>query len=101
MLDTAMEPHRDERSGTLTLTSVRPGATEGGDEPAIFEAVLVEAHGRSSIDPGFVLAKGDRLRFCLEVVDPAHSIGGEGTRVLDRDPGEPAELACSSPFTAR
>lgn len=101
VLDTAMQPRREERSGTLTLTYVRPGTGESGDEPAIFEAAPVEAHGQTSIEPPFSLTKGDRLRFCLEVVDPAEGIGGDDTRVPDRDPAETAVLACSRPFTVR
>ena len=101
VLDTAMQPWSEERAGTLMLTFVRPGTGESGDEPAIFEAVPVEAHGQASIEPPFALTKGDRLRFCLEVVDPTDSIGGDDTRVRDRDPAETAVVACSRPFTVR
>lgn len=102
VLDTAMEPQRRREAGTLTFTYVRPGSDEGAaDEPAFFEAVPVEPHGKTSIDPRFSLREGDRLKFCLEVVDDAAAVGGGDTRVHDREPGEPAFVACSQAFTVR
>lgn len=103
VIDTAMEPKRQQRAGTLTFTYVRPGKNEDGegDEPVLFEAVPVKAHGERSIDPRFILPAGDRLQFCLEVVDPAAAVGGGDTRVHDREPGEPAFVACSRAFTVR
>jgi hypothetical protein len=106
VLDTTMEPRREnEPAGVLTLTYVRPGAEVGrdgsGDEPLIFDAVLVEANGTASIDPPFAVYEGDRMRYCLEVIEAAARMGGGGTRVGDRDPGEPASLACSDAHTVR
>lgn len=102
VLDTAMEPQRHREAGTLTFTYVRPGSDEGAaDEPVLFEAVPVKAHGKRSIDPRFILPAGGRLQFCLEVVDPAAAVGGGDTRVHDREPGEPAFVACSQAFTVR
>jgi len=103
VIDTAMEPKRQQRAGTLTFTYVRPGKDEDGeaDEPAFFEAVPVEPHSKTSIDPRFSLREGDRLQFCLEVVDDAAAVGGGDTRVHDREPGEPAFVACSQAFTVR
>jgi len=103
VLDTAMEPRReDEPPGVLTLTYVRPGGEDGGDtgdEPPMFEAVPVPAHGTASIEPPFAVRSGDRLRYCLEVIEPTARIGGDGTRVGDRDLRESARLACSDAVT--
>lgn len=104
VLDTALEPRREESHGTLTLTYVRPGAVEGGedgDEPALFEAVPVEANGDASIEPPFSLRSGDRFRYCLEVVDPAERVGSADSRVHDREAGQAASVACSESYEVR
>lgn len=102
VLDTAGQPEREERSGVLTLTYVRPGGREGDgaqDAPELFEAVAVPARGETSIEPPFALRPGQRLRYCLEVMAAAAAIGGDMTRVGDRRPTEPASVACSKAFT--
>lgn len=101
VLDTTSPSRTEERDGTLTLTYVRPGAGNSGEEPALFEAVPVEASGVASIEPGYLLTEGDRLRYCLEVVDPADRVGGGDTRVHDREQGQPASVACSDSYTVR
>jgi hypothetical protein len=101
VLDTAFLPRTEERDGTLTLTYVRPGATTTGEEPVLFEAVPVESSGVASIEPGYLLTEGDRLRYCLEVVDPVDRVGGGDTRVHDREQGQPATVACSDSYTVR
>jgi len=86
-------------SGTFVLTYVRPTESAGeADEPATFEAVPVVSGGEATLTPPYALTPGDRLRYCLEVVDVEDRTGGEGTLVLDRDPASAPAVACSSPF---
>ncbi len=99
VLDVALEPRREQVSGTFVLTYVRPAESAAeADEPATFEAVPVESGGKATLTVPFVLAPGERLRYCLEVVDVGDSTGGQGTLVLDRDPATAPAVACSSPF---